>query len=216
MASPFGFRTQAGSTAAELASGVTFDGGRHQRTFQRTAWQALTEFREARPKLAGQPVALFEALVNAVKGLQQSAFYRENAAAEAAPVRLLTAVRALINARPVLFDIQPLITGNAYTRGQVLTAEKNKSLGLLGIEYAEVSLPTINPWSRAINDFCLEAAGKSPDLTKLRDCIDRMHRAAVEMFLEHFGADLPEEVDEIEAAKARAAALTGKRAEVVA
>lgn len=216
MASPFGFRTQAGATQAELAGGVTFDGAKHQRAFQRAAWKALQEIKEARPKLAGQPAHLFDALADAVKGLQQAAFYREDAGASNAPDRLLYAIRNLINAPPVLFDIQPLITGNAYTRGQVLTAEKGKSLGLLGIEYAEVRLSVVNPWSRAINDFSLEAVEKTPDLTKLRDCIDRMHRAAVEMFLEHFGADLPEEVDEIEEAKARAAALTGKMAEVAA
>lgn len=211
--SMFGWKNQVEATAAELVNGeVTFDGAKHMKSLQRLGHQLLQELQEAKPQLAGQDELLFRRVADQIGAIKQAAFYRSDSI-ETAISHLGALVRDLINAKPVTADMEPLRNANPYTRGLLLTAERNKSIGLLSIQDFEVKPVQGNKWSTASNGFALEAVEKNADLGKLLDYVHAMHFAVVEMFLGHFAADHPEEVDDISAAVSMAAALH-KQAEV--
>ncbi len=204
----FDWKQQVNATAQELQAGSTeFNGTKYQADFQRAGWRALQEFKAAKPRLAGADTRLFAAVVRVITGFQQAAFYREATGAENAPGLLLHAARELIATSPEPLDMEPLRHANQHVRSQFLSAERCKSERLLTIPGFEVRLPVVNPWSRAINAYGTEAIEKGADLDKLLEYINTMHYHAVEMFLLRFAADLPKVADEVQAAKAMAAAL---------
>jgi hypothetical protein len=204
----FHWRQRSNFNAEELKAGriTPFNGRKHQRDFQRACFQALQEFRQARPKLAGQDPQMFKALVKVIEDLREATFDLNNKSAVSAPAALEAAVRAIIDSKPIKVDIAA--DSSIYERSQFLIGERNKSGPLLSIYDAEIGSGGHNsPYSRAVNAFNIEATKeRDTDVKQLGRLLDDMHFAAVEMFLDKFAADLPDEVDEVAVAKANAKA----------
>lgn len=197
----FNFSTKRSATAQELeANAMTYDSQIHQRNFQRAGYRALKQFRKAGPLLAGQPVELFYAIVDVIKGLQAADFDRDSERAALAADGLEKAIDNLITAQPVPFGLDTLKNGNAYTRGQVLVRERDKSMCLLSIPQFEIRSGARNERNQAISDFSILAVHPNVDAPRMLNCINRMHFAAVDMFLESFAADIPEPMEEFQAA----------------
>jgi hypothetical protein len=195
------------ATQAELDNnGIsTFDTARHMRSLQRAGHRLLVELRKVKPQLVGQPSRSYETIVDVVVGLQAARHDRRSSTFETGVRSLESLVLELIHSKPVQIDLSEWSQLHVMGRTQLLFDERDKCGRLLVIPNFEVSLTAGNSYDRQSANFGYQASQGKPDVEEIRFILNRLHFLALELFLEHFAADLTEEEIFEEAASDRQA-----------